>query len=73
MPKSRTAGYRKYVKRDTIPVINIVNKKGIPMWVDGGMFTYYGEGVWPSWRSGESEEAGKVQGNVTVKHVIHGG
>ena len=26
-----------------------------------------------SWRGGESEETGEVQGNVMMKHVIYGG
>ena len=40
------AGYRKYAKWDTIPVINtLLIKKEYLCEVDGGMYTYYGEGV----------------------------
>jgi len=38
MSKSRTVGYRKYVKRDTVPEINTINKKRISIQVDRGVF-----------------------------------
>ena len=37
--KTRTAGYREYIEGDTIPKINTINKKGIPIRVNGGLFT----------------------------------
>ena len=39
MLKSKTVGYRKYIIRDTIPNINTINEKRIPMQVNRGMLT----------------------------------
>jgi len=38
MSKRRMVGYRKYIKRDTVPEINTIYKKRISIRVDRGVF-----------------------------------